>query len=61
MHIFFRDVRVYKRKEFFATSRDEINRFFDMLEYCVGDAGEKEQWTYALTKALPRRRGPFPG
>ena len=31
MHRFFRDVRVHKRKEFFAATADDVHRFFDMV------------------------------
>ena len=51
MHIYFKGVRVYKRKEFFATSNEEINQFFDMVDGTGGDEEEKEQWGYALAKA----------
>ena len=54
MHIYFKDVRVYKRKEFFATSNEEINQFFDMVEGTGGEEDEKEQWAYALAKAQKR-------
>ena len=52
MHIYFRDVRVYKRKEFFAATAEEITRFFDMMERDSGESEEKEQWMAALTKAM---------
>ncbi len=54
MHFFFRDVRVYKRKEFFATSADEIHRFFDMIVSNGGDPDERQQWALALAKASPQ-------
>ena len=52
MHIYFRDVRVYKRKEFFAASADDINRFFNIIESEDGNHPvEMEQWVYAMAKA----------
>ena len=52
MHIYFRDLRVYKRKEFFVVDADEINSFFDIVENKVeGNTDETEQWQYALQKA----------
>ena len=52
MHIFFRDIRVYKRKEFFAASTEEINLFFDIVEGKSTESTEEmEQWAYALDKA----------
>ena len=53
MHLFFRDVRVHKRKEFFAASTDDVHRFFDLME--DGNQGEGDEmsalWAYALAKA----------
>ena len=52
MHIYFRDVRVYKRKEFFAADADDINRFFNIVESQDADHSvESDQWVYALAKA----------
>ena len=52
MHIYFRDVRVYKRKEFFAADADDINRFFNIVESQDADHSvEADQWVYALAKA----------
>ena len=45
MHIFFRGVRVHKRKEFFAVSAEDINAFFDT------EHADCDQWTFALKKA----------
>jgi len=43
MHRFFRDVRVHKRKEFFAATADDVHRFFDMV--ASGDDEEYgERW-----------------
>ena len=53
MHIYFKDVRVYKRKEFFATSNEEVNQFFDMVE---ADGGDDEQWACAIAKAKKARK-----
>ena len=47
MHIFFQDVRVYKRKEFFAVSDDDINAFFDIVQ----GTQASEQWALALKLA----------
>ena len=56
MHIFFRGVRVYKRKEFFVASAEEINLFFDMVENkAEGSSDEQEQWEYALKAAAKKR------
>lgn len=50
MHIFFRDVRVHKRKEFFAVSEEEIVAFFDMIEgKCQHE--DHHQWLFALDLA----------
>ena len=62
MHIYFRDVRIHKRKEFFAISREEVNRFFDMLTTDEGTTKEvhttfdeeQKQWLYSLAKAAHR-------
>jgi hypothetical protein len=55
MHIFFRDVRVHKRKEFFAATAEDVNGFFDLVSES-GQAGEEERehWAYALAKAEKR-------
>ena len=54
MHYYFKEVRVYKRKEFFAVSAEEINVFFDIVEG-KSDAAEhmeeRKQWEEALAKA----------
>ncbi len=43
MHRFFRDVRVHKRKEFFAVTADDVHRFFDVV--AGGDDEEYgERW-----------------
>ena len=56
MHIYFKDVRVYKRKEFFAVSAEEIHTFFDIVEGNDTDhTEEQEQWAKALARAAERR------
>ena len=56
MHIYFRDTRVYKRKEFFAVSTEEVNIFFDIVAgKNTEPTEEKEQWAYALDKAKKHR------
>jgi hypothetical protein len=53
MHIFFKDVRVYKRKEFFVLTIDDVNRFFDMI--VLEKEGEfKDQWELAIRKAYQK-------
>ena len=63
MHLYFRDVRVHKRKEFFAASEDDVHRLFDFLtQEAPPPASEEEEvddhdettkalWTHALAKA----------
>ena len=55
MHLFFRDVRVYKRKEFFAVTTDDVNRFFDLVDGNEDDKELKDQWNEALKKAGKRQ------
>ena len=52
MHRFFRDVRVYKRKEFFAAAADDVHRFFDVVEGKEVDDGDeyKTLWVSVLQK-----------
>ena len=52
MHLFFRDVRVHKRKEFFAAAADDVHRFFDIVEGKeIDDEAEyKSLWTSVLKK-----------
>jgi hypothetical protein len=52
MHRFFRDVRVYKRKEFFAAAADDVHRFFDVVEGKEVDDGDeyKTLWASVLQK-----------
>jgi hypothetical protein len=52
MHLFFRDVRVYRRKEFFAATAEDIHRFFDVVEgKDIDDADEYRMlWTSVLQK-----------
>ena len=54
MHIFFRGVRVHKRKEFFVTSTADINEFFDIVEGKITQTDESSQWEQALSKATAR-------
>jgi len=55
MHFYFKDVRVYRRKEFFAVSAEEINTFFDIVEGTdANHTEEQEQWAYALAKVAKR-------
>ena len=60
MHHYFRDVRVYKRKEFFAVSADDVRLFFATVDGGIGadddDDGARQQlWAEALAKAKKRR------
>ena len=55
MHIFFRGVRVHKRKEFFATSTEDINNFFDIVEGKITENDDCFQWSLALDKAAMKR------
>ena len=50
MHIYFARVRVYKRKEFFASSLEDVNQFFDMVEAdSEGDESpERKHWNFCL-------------
>ena len=64
MHLYFRDVRVYKRKEFFAASEDDVNRLFDFLTQPPASEEEvddheatKELWAHALAKAGGGKKG----
>jgi hypothetical protein len=52
MHLFFRNVRVHKRKEFFAATAEDVHRFFDIVEgkYIGEDDEFKTLWAYALKK-----------
>ena len=43
-HLYFKQVRVYKRKEFFAIERDEVHRFFDQIEGVVERTPKEQQW-----------------
>lgn len=57
MHNFFRDVRVYKRKEFFAASDEDVQKFFDVVEGVAdSDAEFKNQWERDLAQAAKRTR-----
>ena len=49
MHIFFRDIRVYKRKEFFAVSAEDIECFFDIVEGRRPD--HDQSWEFAMELA----------
>lgn len=57
MHIFFQDVRIYKRKEFFAAAPDDVERFFNMVTTTeeeqddVDDQEFRSQWAVALRRA----------
>lgn len=44
MHLYFKQVRVYKRKEFFAIERDEVHRFFDQIEGVLERTPKEQQW-----------------
>ena len=63
MHMFFIGVRVYKRKEFFAATTQEIHEFFDLVQ--ADDLGDgqgveaREQWECALEKARSTRKKTF--
>ena len=59
MHIFFRGVRVHKRKEFFVTSAEEINEFFDMVEGKITQTNDSSQWTMALERAAKKTQKSF--
>jgi hypothetical protein len=52
MHIYFHSLRVYKRKEFFAVSTEEINLFFDQLEGTRSrNSEETARWDFAVMEA----------
>lgn len=52
MHEFFKDVRVHKRKEFFAVNTEDVNKFFDMVEGKECTEEDMEDWNAALAKAI---------
>ena len=55
MHLYFKQVRVYKRKEFFAIERDEVHRFFDQIQGAAERTPKEQQWwDWALTTASKR-------
>jgi hypothetical protein len=51
MHIFFKGVRVYKRKEFFVLTIADVNRFFDLVVGEKEDDEFKDVWKLAYRKA----------
>jgi len=59
VHLYFKQVRVYKRKEFFAVERDEVHRLFDQIEGVVARTPKEQQWwewAYAAaSKRLERK------
>ena len=55
MHIFFKDVRVYKRKEFFVLTIADVNRFFDLVSGEKEDDEFKDDWKLAFKKAYKKR------
>ena len=55
MHIFFKDVRVYKRKEFFVLTIADVNRFFDLVVGEKEDDEFKDEWKLAFRKAIRKR------
>ena len=57
MHIFFRGVRVHKRKEFFVTTAEDINTFFDIVEGKITEHDDCAQWAFTLEKAMKKRPG----
>jgi hypothetical protein len=50
MHMFFRGVRVYKRKEFFAATVEDVHHFFDIVE--GKDVEDAEDYRKALWTSL---------
>ena len=55
VHLYFKQVRVYKRKEFFAVERDEVHRLFDQIEGVVERTPkEKQWWDWAFASASKR-------
>ena len=57
MHIFFRGVRVHKRKEFFVTTAEDINTFFEIVEGKITEHDDCAQWAFTLEKAMKKRPG----
>ena len=55
MHIFFRGVRVHKRKEFFAVSAEDIHTFFDIVEGKLTQHDDYDQWVCSLANAAGRK------
>ena len=51
MHVFFRDVSVYKRKEFFTVSDKDINGFFYIIEGKCPEHEGSDKWSFALDLA----------
>ena len=51
MHRFFQDVRVHRRKEFFAATGEDVHRFFDVVD---GKEDEEcgAQWARVLGKTF---------
>jgi len=60
VHLYFKQVRVYKRKEFFAVERDEVHRLFGQIEGVVERTPKEQQWWdwafEAASKRLERKR-----
>jgi hypothetical protein len=54
MHIFFKDVRVYKRKEFFVLTIADVNRVFDLVTGKKEDDKFKDEWKLAFRKAIQK-------
>ena len=45
---------MHKRKEFFVTSEEDINNFFDIVEGKITENADCLQWALALDKATER-------
>jgi hypothetical protein len=50
MHRFFRDVRVHRRKEFFAATSEDVHQFFDVVDGRGADEADEcaAQWARVL-------------
>ena len=55
VHLYFKQVRVYKRKEFFAVERDEVHRLFGQIEGVVERTPKEQQWWDWAFEAASKR------